>query len=188
MGEQSALPLRYSMIFLIHGDGDYLYHDTQGNARSADKEAFIRAQMVAKQNPQAEVFIFYEIPRRHTLLFFPRRDGIFYHYRQGRLADAETYWRDRGHSRFDPEIKLYHEFRVKEQPQPVRLFSYFGHEIPEFGGTGYDSSYINRTFTVHDLANGLKHMTPDSTRFDLVVLSTCFNGTPFTIATLAPYA
>ena len=186
--EESALPPTYSMVFIIHGDSDYLYHDTQGNARRADEEALIEATMVAEQNPQAEVFIFHERHRRHTLLFFPRRDGRFYYYRHGRLIAKESYWRDQGPSRFDPEIKLYQRFHKAVQPQPVRLFLYFGHEIPEFDGAGYDASYSHRTFTVDDLADGLKHITPDSTKFDLIVLSTCFNGTPHTIAALAPYA
>ena len=159
LGEESALPLRYSMVFIIHGDGDYLYHDTSGNAHRADEEALAGAIRVAEQNPQAEVFIFHQRPRRHTLLFFPRRDGKFYYYRNGRLLAKESYWRDQGQSRFDPEVELYHRFRAEEQPQLVRLFLYFGHEIPEFDGAGYDASYPDRTFTVDDLADGLKHIT-----------------------------
>ncbi|OGB60046.1 MAG: hypothetical protein A2Y94_14215 [Caldithrix sp. RBG_13_44_9] len=187
-GEESALPPRYSMAFIIHGDGDYLYHDPQGNARRADQEAFLEATTVAERNPQAQVFIFHEIRRKHALLIFPRRDGKFYYYRHGQLLAQESYWRDQGQSRFDPEVTLYHRFRAGEQPQPLRLFFYFGHEIPEFGGAGYDASYSQRTFTVLDLADGLKRIAPDSSRFDLIVLSTCFNGTPYTIAALAPYA
>jgi len=186
--EESALPPLYSMVFIIHGDGDYRFHDPSGNAHRADEEALIRATRVAVQNSQAEVFIFHERPRRHTLLFFPRRDGKFYYYRHGRLIATESYWRDQGTFRFDPEVKLFHRFRAVEQPQPVRVFLYFGHEIPEYDGVGYDASYSHRKFTVHDLAEELKRITPDSTRFDLIVLSTCFNGTPHTIAALAPYA
>ena len=122
------------------------------------------------------------------LLFFPLRDGTFYYYRHGRLLAEESYWRDQGQSRFDPEMELYNRFRAEESPELVRLFLYFGHEIPEFGGAGYDASYKNRTFTVDDLADGLKCITRDSTKVDLVVLSTCFSGTPRTIAALAPYA
>lgn len=187
LGEESALPPRYSMVFIIHGDGDYLYHDPRGHAHRADEEAFVGAIRVAVRNPQAEVFVFHQRPRRHTLLFFPRRDGKIYYYRHGRLLAKELYWRDQGPSRFDPEVELYHRFRAGEQPQPVRLFLYFGHEIPEFGGAGYDASYSDRMFTVHDLADGLKRITRDSTKFDLIVLSTCFGGTPHTIAALAPY-
>ena len=188
-GEERALPPRYSMVFIIHGDSDYLYHDPQGNAHRADQEAFAEATRVAEQNPQAEVFIFHERRRKHTLLLFPRRDGKFYYYRQGQLLAQESYWRDQGPSRFDPEVTLYHRYRTTEQSQPLRLFFYFGHEIPEFGGAGYDASYSQRTFTVPDLAEGLKGIAPDdSSKFDLLVLSTCFNGTPYTIGALAPYA
>jgi len=187
-GEGSAPPPGYSVVFIIHGDGDYLYHGPDGHARRADEEALAGATMVAERNPQAEVFIFHEKRRKHTLLFFPRRDGKFYYFRRGRLLAKESYWRDQGASRFDPEVELYHRFRAGEQAQTVKLFLYFGHEIPEFGGAGYDASYSRRTFTVDDLAGGLQRITGDSTKFDLIVLSTCFNGTPHTIAALAPYA
>ena len=181
------LPPRYSIVCIIHGDGGYLYHDARGNAYRADEEALAKAKTVAERNTQAEVFIFHERRRRHRLLFFPLRDGKFYYYRNGRLLAKESYWRGQGLSRFDPEVELYRRFRAEEQPQLVRLFLYFGHEIPEFGGAGYDASYSHRTFTVDDLAGGLMQITGDSTKFDLIVLSTCFNGTPHTIAALAPY-
>ncbi len=187
-GGVSALPPHYSMVFIIHGDGDYLYHDPPGQVHRADEEAFVGATLVAEQNPQAEVFIFHRRHRRHALLFFPLRDGEFYYYRHGRLLAKESYWRDQGSSNFEPEVELLHRFRAEEQPQLVKLFFYFGHEIPEFDGTGYDASYTHRAFTVHDLADGLKRISPDSTKFDLIVLSTCFNGTPYTIAALAPFA
>ena len=72
----------------------------------------------------------------------------------------------------------------KNNPRSLRFFLYFGHEIPEFDGAGYDASYADWTFTVHDLAQELKRIKPDSTKFDLIVLSTCFNGTPHSIAAL----
>jgi len=186
--EESALPLSYSIIFIIHGDGDYLYHDTRGQAHKADEVAVTGAIKVAVENPQAEVFVFHQIPRKHTLLFFPRRDGKIYYYRRGRLLVEKSYRRNHGPSRFDPEVELYDRFRAREQAQPVSMFLYFGHAIPEFGGADYDASYSHGTFTVHDLASGLKRLIKDSTKFDLIVLSTCFNGTPHTIAALAPYA
>jgi hypothetical protein len=68
------------------------------------------------------------------------------------------------------------------------MFLYFGHEIPEFAKAGYDASYSDRTFAVQNLANGLKEFTTDSARFDLLVLSTCYGGTPYTIGMLGNYA
>ena len=188
MGDEGSAPSRYSIVCIIHGDGDYLYHDTHGDAHRADESTLAKAKAVAERNTQAEVFIFHERRRTHRLLFFPRRDGTLYYYRQGRFLAEESYWRDQGQSRFDPEMELYNRFRVEESPGLVRSFLYFGHEIPEFGGSGYDASYKNRTFTVDDLADGLKRITGDSTKIDLVVLSTCFSGTPRTIKAVAPYA
>lgn len=185
---ESALPLEYTVVFMIHGDGGYGFHDPEGREYKADEEALAGAQLVAERNPQAEVFIFHEKRRKHTLLFFPRRDGEFLYYRNGRLVAQESYWRDHGESRFDPVADRFDRFHATGQPRQARLFLYFGHEIPELGGKGYDASYRKWTFTVHDLADGLSRFTRDSTRFDLVALSTCFGGTPYTISALASHA
>lgn len=187
-GDEGGLSPRYSIVCIIHGDGGYLYHDAHGDAHRADEVTLAKAKTVAERNTQAEMFIFHERRRKHRLLFIPLRDGTFYYYRHGRLLAEESYWRDQGQLRFDPEMELYNRFRAEGSPEMVRLFLYFGHEIPEFGGAGYDASYKNRTFTVGDLADGLKRIARDSTKVDLVVLSTCFSGTPRTIAALAPYA
>lgn len=186
--DEDELASKYSIVCVIHGDGDYLYHDTSGNEYEADEEALAGAKMVAQQNPNAEVFIFHQRSRRHFLFLFPLRDGEFYHYRNGRLIANESYWRDQEQSNFDPEVGLYRRFRVDNQREMVNMFLYYGHEIPEFGGAGYDASYPDRIFTVYDLASGLKDFTRDSTRFDLMVLSTCFSGTPYTIGVLGSFA
>lgn len=186
--EENELAIEYSIIFIIHGDGDYLYHDTNGNEYEANEEALAGAKMVAQQNPSAEVFIFHQRPSRHFLLFFPLRDGEFYYYRNGQLIANESYWRDQEQSNFDNEVGLYRRFNAVNQRGMVNMFLYYGHEIPEFGGAGYDASYPDRTFTVNDLASGLKDLTRDSTKFDLMVLSTCFSGTPYTIGALGSFA
>jgi len=186
--DEGALAAPYSIVCVIHGDGDYLYHDTSGNEYKADEEALAGAERVAQQNPHAEVFIFHQKPRRHLLFLFPLHDGEFYYYRNGRLVANEAYWRDQGQSHFDPEVGLYRRFRAEGQREMVNLFLYFGHEIPEFGGAGYDASYPDRPFTVHDLAGGLEGFTHDSARFDLAVLSTCFGGTPYTVGALGSFA
>ena len=187
-GGLAESPPRYSLVFIIHGDGDYLYHDTLGNARRADQEVLAKAQAVAEQNPNTEVFIFHELERRHTLFVIPRHDGRAYYYRNGRLAARESYWRDQGESRFDPEVRLYQQFAGGHARPPVRLLFYFGHELPEFNGSGYDASYSQRRVTIHDLAEGVRRIAGESQKIDLLVLATCFGGTPYTIGALAPYA
>jgi len=184
---EDMLVVEYSIICVIHGDSDYTYHDTSGHEFKADEEALVKAKRVAQQNPHAEVFIFHQRPKRHFLFFFPIHDGEFFYYRNGRLIANDLYWRDQEQSRFDPELDLYRRFRADIQSKAVSLFLYYGHEIPEIGVTGYDASYPDRTFTIQDLAGGLKEFTRDSTRFDLTVLSTCFNGTPYTIGAIGPY-
>ena len=184
----SSLPIQYSIIFVIHGDGDYLYHDTSGTEYEADKEVLAGAVRVAQQNPKAEVFIFHQKPRQHFLFFFPLRDGEFYYFRNGQLIDNELYWRYQEKSSLVPEVELYRRYHTVNQHKMVRMFLYFGHEIPEFGGKGYNASYPDRTFTIHDLANTLKDFTVDSAKFDLMILSTCYGGTPYTIDALGSFS
>jgi hypothetical protein len=178
----------YSIVCVIHGDGDYLYHDTSGNEYKADEEALAGAKRIAQQNPRAEVFIFHERPRRHFLFFFPLHDGEFSYYRNGRLIANESYWRNQEQSLFDSEVRLYRRFRTDNQIEVMSLFLYCGHEIPEVGGAGYDASYPDQMSNVHDFSAGLKGFTRDSAKFDLMILSTCFGGTPYTIGALGSLA
>jgi hypothetical protein len=83
---------------------------------------------------------------------------------------------------------LYRRFHAEGKHEQVRVLLYCGHEIPEFGGAGYDASYPDRPFTVHDFAAGVQGFTRDDPRFTLMVLSTCFGGTPRTVAALGPFA
>jgi len=184
-GEQAT---QYSIVCVIHGDGDYLYHDSSGNEYNADEVALAEAQRVALRNPHAEVFIFHQRPRSHFLFFFPLRDGTFYYYRNGRPNAEELYWRDQEQTPFDTEVGLYRRFSAGNQPGKVSLFLYFGHEIPEFDGAGYDASYPDRPLTVQGFARGVGGFREDSSKFDIVVLSTCFGGTPYTIGALGTAA
>jgi hypothetical protein len=188
LSDSSVQTVNYSIVLYIHGDGDYLYHDTNGKEYKADEQTLTAAKKVAQQNPYAEVFIFYQKPKRHFLLFFPLRDGEFFYYRNGQLVANQLYWRDNENSHFQNEVDLYHRFHENAKPEMVSMFLYYGHEIPEFDGAGYDASYPDRTFTVDDLAIGLKDIKSDSTKFDLIILSTCFGGTPYTISAFKPFA
>ncbi len=181
-------PVRASIVFVIHGDANYVYHDALGNSRRADAEVLAQARRVGEQNPNAEVLIFHEIPRRHVLFVIPRRDGRAYYYRHGRLVAESSYWRDEGDSRFDPEARLYQELAAQESRPPVRMLLYFGHEIPELERPGYDGSERGRVVTVDDFAEGVHAIAGEVKPLDLLVLATCFGGTPHTIGALAPYA
>lgn len=72
------------------------------------------------------------------------------------------------------------------------MFLYFGHEIPEVDDRHYDESVQDSTPTVKKYSNALHSFTGDqrgtnSKYFDLLVMSTCYNGSPQSISTLAPY-
>lgn len=184
--EYTTLSTHYSIIFFIHGDSDYLYRDTSNNEYNADEVTVMNAKRVAEQNPNTEVFIFHQKPKSNFLFFFPQRDGEFYYYRNGQLIANELYWRDREKSDFNLEAALYRKYHVVNQDKLINMFLYFGHEIPEAGGVGYDESYPDRSFTIDDLAGGMKSFTSDSIKFDLTILSTCYGGTPYTIGKLIP--
>jgi len=184
----AATPPLYSLIFFVHGDASYTYHDALGEAREADDVVVSAARAIAEANPRAEVYIFHEIPRRHFLFIFPRRDGRAYHYRGGRLVAENSYWRDQGDSRFASALEFYGAGGAGREPPPTRMLFYFGHELPEVGGSGYDASYPDRKFTVEDFAGCARALAGTSGKLDLLVLGTCYGGTPHTIGRLAPSA
>lgn len=66
----SLLETKYSIIFIIHGNGDYLYHDNNNNKYEADEETLAEAIRIAKKNSYAEVFIFHQKPCQSFLFFF----------------------------------------------------------------------------------------------------------------------
>lgn len=182
-----AAELQYSIVCVIHGDGNYLYHDASGKEYNADEETLIKIRTVAEQNPYAEVFIYHQKAKK-GFLFFTFDDGEFYYYRNGQFVANESYQRDQHQSRFNSEVGLYDRFRAVQNGTMKNIFLYFGHEIPEFGGKRYNVSMPERTFIVQDIAEGVKNFTERLKKFDLMILSTCFGGTPYTIGTLAPFA
>lgn len=186
-GEPEAA-VRVSLVFFIHGDGDYLYHDDAGRALRADEAALSGAQHAAEANPQAEVFIFHEKRKTRAWLFFPKHDGEFFYYRGGVLAAHEEYRRGSHPSQFAYAAGRYRRFRSHGEGDVTTIVLYYGHEIPETGGEGYHASYEDMPFTIDTLAAGLRLMQEGGAPFDIAVVSTCYNGTPRSIAALAPYA
>lgn len=173
----------HTLIYIIHGDGDYLYHEN-GAARRADREALAEARLVARHAPDTEVFIFHQRPRRSLLGLLPLPDGAFYHYRDGELVEDESYRRDPSGTGLSREAALYHEHRHPEVP--ARSLLYYGHHVEEGGGSRYHASYPEHVFGLDELVGGLEALGGGVEPFDLVVFSTCNNGTPGTVATLAP--
>ena len=174
-------PLRYALVFVLHGDGSYLFHDQSGEPRKADEVALERARAVAQANPEAEVFVFHQHDRRGLA----RKNGTLYLYRNGAMVSRIGYRRDSGG--MEAEVALYRDLTLMGQAADSRrLFLYFGHQIPELPQRRYHSSLPQAPFGLERLADGMAGFLEPGNRFDLAVLSTCNNGTPTAIAALAP--
>lgn len=176
-------PLRYALVFVIHGDGSYLFHDDGGKPHEADQVALEQARATAEANPEAEVFVFHQRDRRGLT----GKNGTLELYRNGALDLRKGYRRDSGG--MEAEIALYRDLtRLGYSVDVRRLFLYFGHQIPELPQPGYHGSIPQASFGLERLADGMAGFLPPRNRFDLVVLSTCNNGTPTAVAALAPRA
>lgn len=167
----------YSLIYVIHGDGDYLYHD-DGKAIKADEHAVKKAYSVALKAHHGEVFIFHQKPERKAALFFPKKDREWFHYRNGKLIDYGTYSPQNGG--FQAEARIY--TARTEARNADTYFFYFGHEIPQAPNPVYHRSasdlyYDSRTFA--------RDLSLFSNNIALTTLSTCNNGTPSMIRSLS---
>ncbi|HEX2867843.1 MAG TPA: hypothetical protein VHO03_12415 [Ignavibacteriales bacterium] len=188
--------IKYRIVYYIHGDGSYLYHDSQGSDIQADVRMVKQAISVAEGLPNSEVFIFHQKPKRHFLFFFPLKDGEFYFFRNGQLVDNESYNSNPSLHNLDIEAAFFRENAAYVQNLPGRtvrnFFLYYGHEIPETDGRGYNASYPEKPFSIDNLANAMQlfESMPQigGSKFDFLLLSTCYNGTPGVISKLMPYA
>lgn len=193
---QGAPSINYTLIYIVHGDGSYLYHDAQGKSHQADEETVAEAIAVAEHALTAEVFIFHLKPKKKLLFLIPLKDSEFYYYRNGRRLAKKSYSRSDSHLTFEKEAQYFHIYSAqiilpRDSTDIKTMFLYFGHEIPEFTTETYNQSYPGKPFTIHNLANGMNRFLneiPGSNNiFDLTVLSTCYNGTPGVISLLSPY-
>ncbi|MFZ0391325.1 MAG: hypothetical protein WAN36_12780 [Calditrichia bacterium] len=193
-GETAAPSARvpdYSVIYLIHGDGSYLYHDNEGRAHQSDQEMLVTARQIAARLSNGEVFIYYQQPKKRLLWLFPQNDGRFYYYRRGKLIAEKGYRRHPEGAALAPEAELFRTFGYNpplETDSISRYLFYFGHSIPEWPGEAYHASFPQASFTINDLVKGLRPFlaSAKADRFDILMLSTCTNGTPGSVAALSP--
>ncbi len=202
--ETPAEEIRYQLIYIIHGDGSYLFHTRDGTAYQADLRVLEQAFNIAGALSHGEVFIFHQTPRKRTR-FFSSNDGLFYYYKNGERKSEYAYERKHSPSIWDEEAALFQSYKSgnssdqTSSTRPLRIFLFFGHQVFETDGLGYYSSYRDETFSTHELATGISlfdgqgtvsssNETVQSARkpFDLIVLSTCRGGTPGTIQSLSP--
>ena len=163
--------LRYSLISIIHADANYLYH-VDGDAKKANDEALKQSIETAQNAEHGEVFIFHQKSERRAFFLFPKKDRVFYHYRNGNLINKGKYSPVDGG--LSAEAQIYQTYSAKKELKEYLI--YFGHEIPTFKDRQYHHSMPDMSFDTDIFASDLKKF---STFFDVTILSTCNNGNPY---------
>lgn len=189
---------RHLLLIVVHGDGAYLYHDGEGRAQRGDRTALERAKRVARDLETGEVFVFHQKPVHRVLSVPVGKESDLWWYRGGLLVDRVRYTRAGDPGSLFPELELLRTVRPSMDGRPsgtgrrgvdFAAFVYFGHQLPELESSGYHLSSPDASFTAGDVAWGAASFKQwmGEERLDLVVLSTCFGGTPGTVASLAPH-
>lgn len=181
-------PVAHSLVFAIHGDGSYLYHDREGQALRADEGALQQALALGEGLPQAEVFVFHLKPARKFFFFWPQKDGTVYHFRGGQQIARKDYFWAKGDSVWGWESRFFRQNSVADG-HTSKMFFFYGHEIPLTAPGAYHASHRHHPFSLTTFAEGLGQFYGGFKArpcLDLLTLSTCNNATPQFVATLGP--
>lgn len=176
----------YTVITYIHGDGEYLFHDSGGRPVQADENALKKMQHTARAALNGEYIIFHQQREKEYLWFIPRRNSMVYHYKNGELINQLSY---RSASIDGPflttESEIYRDLKDRYSVNTEKtLFFYFGHEIPLYPGEEYHISRPGIDVHTVSFTKGIQSFLEGKESFDLVALSTCNNGTPTMIYNL----
>src|SRR5690625_1196785 len=118
-GLDANIGIDYSIVYLLHGDADYLYH-SEGVPLQADEQALKKAQRAGESAERGEVFIFHQRPEQKVLWLFPKKDRVMYHYRNGQLVNRIRY-SPQINKVFGSESKLYKTYsRVPDSGKPLK--------------------------------------------------------------------
>lgn len=185
-----AVNVEYSVIYYIHADADYLFHDSDGVPVRANSQVLETALDVAEQALSGEVFIFYQRPEKKTAGLFPRRSSQFFHFTNGKETSRVRYRHPVKNEAFlTTEAQLYKQYR-NYSPDGIQqnYFLYFGHEIPNDEGKNYHRTLPDLQVNTESFAAGIQHfLLTDDQRFNLVVISACNNGNPAIAEHLMPF-
>lgn len=179
----------YSIIYYIHADSDYLFHNSDGEPVRENANVLTTAFEVAEESRSGEVFIYYQRPETKILGLFPQKESRLYHYKYGQLITQVNYRHsDKKEAFLATEAQLLNQYRTNNVTEGHQnYFFYFGHEIPLENGKGYHQTLPNIDVNTASFANGIRNfLLPNTDRFDLVILSTCNNGSPAMAEALLP--
>jgi hypothetical protein len=180
----------YSIVYYIHADSDYLYHTPDGEPIRENSVVLDTAFKVAEEALSGEVFIYYQRAETKFLGLFPRKRSRLYHYKKGQIVNTIKYRHaDKKESFLATEAHLLREIRTQNRTDEHQsYFLFFGHEIPPENGKGYHHTLPDIDVNITSFANGIQNfLYSDKDRFNLVVLSTCNNGTPKMAKLLMPF-
>jgi hypothetical protein len=180
----------YSVFYYIHADSDYLYHGPEGQQIRGNSRVLATAFEVAEQAHSGEVFIYQQRPEKKILGLFPVKSSRLFHYMNGQLRNQVRYrHKDRKQAFLATEAELMFQYRAQNRAENHQnYFLYFGHEIPLEKGSGYHLTLPGIEVNTTAFANGVQNfLLSDEDRFDLVLLSTCNNGTPVMAKLLLPF-
>lgn len=170
----------YSLIIYIHGDSDYLFHDSDGNRVQADQHALQKAMNVAENAASGEVFIFHHQPAKRFLWMIPRRTNHLYQYKNGEKVRHISYRRSSEKKFMEKESGFFRNYQsINLGDDYPAYFAYFGHEIPLTHYAGYNRSQPDVVVNTETFASGAhSFLEGDAQTYDLMILSSCSNGTP----------
>ena len=181
----------YSVIYYIHADANYLYHNAAGEPVRKNRQVLDAALSVADEAESGEVFIFYQRPEKSFLGLFPRKNSRFYHYTNGEKTSQVNYrYSDSNEEFLTTEARLYNQYQNYSGEENQRnFFLYFGHEIPDEEGNKYHRTLPDIEVNIETFSSGIqKFVTEDDQWYDLVTLSTCNNATPKMATHLMPFS
>src|SRR5699024_8393989 len=147
--------IEYSVVYLLHGDADYLYH-SEGIPLQADEQALKQARQVGESAERGEVLIFHQRPEQKVFWLFPKKDRVMYHYRNGQLVNRIRYSPESDEA-FASESRMYKARSLaRESGKPLkRVLLFYGHEIPSQDRNGYYRSRPDVRFGCSAFAEGI---------------------------------
>jgi len=171
------------IIYYIHGDASYLFHNREGAQINADTRILKQALCVAQSSFNSEVFILHHKPARKFLFFFRLENLDFYYFRNGELKEKSSYGVN-DIPAVQLQFDLIKKYGNRNTSDLRNFYLFYGHQIPEGDGYGYNSSQPDLPLNIILLKEALKSYIADK-QFEMILLSTCKNGTRYSVGELA---
>lgn len=208
---RELLPMETSFLIFLHDDHSYLYHDKNNRPRNPVQDILNKAENLAKSCSHCEIFIVHKhkekTDKKHSnskfssnsLRFLDNKfNSTIYHYfsKNGEFDEKKWLLQKSWSDLLKTGVLLYKNHSIYnkiEDKELNRFLFYFGHHIPEYPVKGYSISNVEELFSLRDVIEALNVVAFQNGRdkekyFDLITLSSCHNGTPLTVMSLAPYS